>query len=298
MNDEPAQTQPTHSTRKKFGSTWIVLRNAAMSFLADDVLTLAAALAFYTLLSFAPLIVLAVAGAAFAGPQAQASLLEEIGVVIGPEAQRAARAVLESSTSHPHLGSIAGATGLAVAIIGATTVFAQLQASLNFIFGVVAKPSNAIWGWLRRRVISFGVISAIAFVLIASLLVSALLGWFLPRGGLVLDSANQIVSAGVFSILFGLLFRYLPDARIPWHWAWLGGLATAVLFTLGKWAISFYVVRGNVGGAYGGAASLAILLIWVYYVGAIFFFGAELTRSWLEWRSVRIVPLAYAERAR
>lgn len=297
-NDGSSQTRPTHSILSKPSSALTVLRGAMESFLADDVLTLSAALAFYTLLSFAPLIVLAVAGAAFVGPQAQASLLEEIGIVIGPEAQRAARAVLESSTSHPRAGSIASAAGFAVAIVGATTVFAQLQASLNFIFGVVAQPSNAMWGWLRRRVISFGVIFAIAFVLVASLLVSALLGWFLPRGGLVLDSANQIVSAGVFSILFGLLFRYLPDARIPWHWAWLGGLTTAVLFALGKWAISFYVVRGNVGGAYGGAASLAVLLVWVYYVGAIFFFGAELTRSWLEWRGIRIVPLAYAKRTR
>lgn len=297
MSYSIARPRSTVSLSSRTGSAWSALRESVASFLADDVLTLSAALAFYTLLSFAPLIVLAVAGAAFAGPDAQARLLDQIGAVIGPEAQGAARAVLDSSESRPQLGSIVGMAGLVVAVIGATTVFAQLQASLNLIFGVVAKPSNAAWGWLRRRVVSFGVIFAIGFVLVASLLVSALLGWFLPRGSLVLDSANQIVSAAVFSVLFGLLFRYLPDARIPWHWAWLGGLTTAILFSLGKWAISFYVASGNVGGAYGGAASLAVLLIWVYYVGAIFFYGAELTKTWLERRGIRITPLPHAERA-
>jgi membrane protein len=290
-------SRPATSFFPRIGSAWGLLRKSVTAFLADEVLTLAAALAFYTLLSFAPLIVLAVAGAALAGPDAQARLIEQIGSVIGPEAQGAARAVLDSGKSHPQLGSIVGMAGLAVAVVGATTVFAQLQASLNRIFGVVATPSNALWGWLRRRVISFGVIFAIGFVLVASLVVSALLGWFLPRGSLVLDSANQIVSAAVFSVLFGLLFRYLPDARIPWHWAWLGGLTTAILFSFGKWAISFYVARSHVGGAYGGAASLAVLLIWVYYVGAIFFYGAELTKAWLERRGIRIVPLPHAERA-
>lgn len=286
------------SIRRRWDDVWRVSYGSVGSFLKDDVLTLSAALAFYTLLSFAPLIVLAIRAASVAGPAAQTALLDQIGAVVGVEARNAAEAVIASGESRPDLGSIAGVAGIAMLIVGATTVFAQLQASLNLIFGVVAHPANAVWGWVKRRVLSLGVILAIAFVLITSLVVSAALGLVLPRGGAALDIANQVVSAAVFSVLFGFLFRYLPDARIPWHWAWLGGLATALLFALGKWVIGFYLARGDVGGAYGAAGSLAVLLVWVYYSGAIFFFGAELTKTWLARRGIDVEPLAHAERAR
>jgi membrane protein len=264
--------------------------------LKDDVLTLSAGLAFYTLLSFAPLIVLAVLAASAVGPSAQDALLDQIGAIVGPSGKEAASAVIESGTSHPSAGTVAGILGVLTALLGATTVFAQLQASLNVIFGLVAKPTNALWGWVRRRILSVGVIFAIAFVLIASLLVSAALGVCLPRGSLWLDAVNQVVSAAVFSALFGFLFRYLPDARIPWRWALQGGLVTAVLFALGKWAIGIYLARGDVGGAYGAAGSLAVLLVWVYYAGAIVFYGAELTKVWMANRGVDITPLEHAER--
>jgi membrane protein len=276
---------------------WKVLRRSAVRFLDDDVLTLAAALAFYTMLSFAPLIVLAIWAASLAGDGAQTALLDQIRAVVGEEARAAAEAVIRSGKVRPELGSIAGISGIVMLVVGATTVFAQLQSSLNVIFGVVAKPSNAVWGWLRRRILSLGVILAIGFVLIVSLVVSAVLGWLLPRGGVALDAANEAFSAIVFAILFGLLFRYLPDARIRRRAAFLGGLATAVLFALGKWAIGLYLARGDVGGAYGAAGSLAVLLVWVYYSAAIFFYGAELTAACLEALGIGIEPLAHAERA-
>lgn len=285
--DRPAQSR----------SALTDLRQSVSAFIADDVLTHSAALAFYTLLSFAPLIVLALVVASLMGPDAQKTLLDQIGAVVGLAARDAAGAVLESSTSRPDLGSVAGLAGLATLIVGATTVFAQLQSSLNLIFGVVAEPTNAAWGWLRRRFLSFGVIFAIGFVLIASLIVSAVLGYFLgEEGGVLFDIANQAVTAAVLSVLFGILFRYLPDARIPWRWAFLGGLSTAVLFAIGKWAIAFYLARGDVGGAYGAAGSLAVLLVWVYYAAAIFFYGAELTKVWLKRQGLDIEPLAHARR--
>ena len=274
------------------------MRDSALAFLDDDVLTLSASLAFYTLLSFAPLIVLAVLASSAAGVDAQDALLDQIGAVIGPQARDAASAVIASGKSHPSAGSIAGIAGVITALVGATTVFAQLQSSLNLIFGLVAKPTNAILDWLRRRIASAGVILAIAFVLIVSLLISAGLGLVLPRGGLVLDAINQIVSAGVFAGLFSVLFRYLPDARIPWRYAISGGIVTAVLFALGKWGIGIYLASGDVGGAYGAAGSLAVLLVWVYYAGAILFYGAELTKTWMTSNGVAIEPLAHASRAR
>jgi membrane protein len=266
-------------------------------FIVDDVLTLAAALAFYTVLSFAPLIVLAIWASSAAGPGAENALLDQVGAIAGDEVRAAAEAVIRSGKTRPELGSIAGIAGVVVLIVGATTVFAQLQSSLNLMFDVVAEPTNAIWGWLRRRVLSIGVILAIGFVLIVSLVISAVLGWLLPRGSLAIDAANQVASALVFALLFGMLFRYLPDARIGWRAALFGGVATAVLFALGKWAIGFYVAHGNVGGAYGAAGSLVVLLVWVYYSAAIFFYGAELTAAALDAWGIPIKPLPHAKHA-
>lgn len=291
-----ANPGPSQAQRSRLRIATSVLGVSVSRFLANDVLTLAAALAFYTVLSFAPLIVLAIWAASLAGPHAQDSLLSEIGAVVGDQARAAAQAVIENSKSHPEVGSAAGIAGIVMLIVGSTTVFAQLQSSLNVIFGVVAKPTNAIWGWLRQRVLSLGVILAIGFVLIVSLIVSAALGWLLPHGGVALDAANEIVAAIVFAILFGLLFRYLPDARIPWRTAMLGGLVTAILFALGKWAIGVYLAHGDVGNAYGAAGSLVLLLVWVYYSSAIFFYGAELTAAGLAVSGINISPLAHAKR--
>jgi len=273
------------------------LAGSASRFVADDVLTLAAALAFYTMLSFAPLIVLAIWAASATGPGAENALLDQIHAIAGEQARAAAEAVIQSGKMRPELGSVAGVAGLVVLVVGATTVFAQLQSSLNLIFDVVAKPANAISEWLRRRVLSLGAILAIGFVLIVSLVISALLGWLLPEGGLAIDAANQVASAVVFAFLFGVLFRYLPDARIGRRAAFLGGLVTAVLFALGKWAIGVYVARSDVGGAYGAAGSLVVLLVWVYYSAAIFFYGAELTAASLDAAGIAIRPLPHAERA-
>ena len=281
-----------HPQRRLFA----VVREAAAAFIEDDVLTLCAALAFYTLLSFAPLMVLSVWLASSGGPLEQNSLLDQIGVLAGGEARSAAKVVIDSAATRPTLGSLAGFFGLAVMIAGATTVFAQLQSSLNIIFDVVARPNNAIWMWLRRRLLSVGIIAAFAFVLVVSLIVSAFLGVLLHRNGMVWDVANQITTTAVFAFLFGAMFRYLPDARIPWRFALVGGLVTAVLFALGKWAIGFYLARGDVGGAYGAAGSLAVLLVWVYYSGAIFFVGAELTKAWLDQAGVPAAPTRFGER--
>lgn len=263
--------------------------------MSDEVLTLSAALAFYTLLSFAPLMVLAVWLASLTGPNAQAELLAQIGALAGASAQDAAGAVINSGKAHPSVGSVAGISGLITLAIGATTVFGQLQSSLNRIFGIRSKPSNAIWSWLRQRVLSLGVVASFGFVLIVSLGVSTALGLLLPRTGILWDSINQGVTAAVFAVLFGTLFRYLPDTRIPWRNALGGGLVTAVLFAIGKWGIGVYLASGDVGGAYGAAGSLALLLVWVYYSGAIFFFGAELTKSWLVESGHAFEPTAHGE---
>jgi membrane protein len=281
MTDAPTKTSPNNDDQRPRGPLpWRVLIRAFNGFLDHDVLSLSASLSFYTLLSFAPLLVLGVWLTSTIGYDVRQTLLDQIGQLAGPQAKTTAAAVYASAHQHPSIGNFAGIAGIVVSVVGATTVFAQLQASLNLIWGIQAHQGNAIWGWLHRRVLSIGVIAAAVFVMVVSLLVSSLLGMLLSRTGSAWDVLNQVISTAVLALLFALLFRYLPDARLPWRRVTWGGLITALLFGVGKWLIGLYLTGGNVGGAYGAAGSLVVLLVWVYYSGAIFFFGAEVVHAW------------------
>ncbi len=295
MHERPSNNAETgrQSPRRK-PLWWRVILGASQGFFADGALSLAASLAFYTLVSFAPLLVLAVWLGTTLGYDTRQLLLGQIADMAGADARATAAAIYDSASERPALGSITGMAGIVMALVGATTVFAQLQAALNRIWRIRSRPGHAVWGWLRQRILSIGVIAAIAFVLIVSLLASTALGLLLARTGPAWDVLNQIVSAAVMAVLFAVLFRYLPDARLPWRRVWWGGLVTSVLFALGKWAISLYLSNGGIGGAYGAASSLAVLLVWVYYSGAIFFFGAEVVRAWARERGedMRVQPHA------
>lgn len=282
-----SQSEGTQKTALPWSQRpWSIIKRSGVGFLRHDVLSLAAALSFYTLLSFAPIIVIGVWIASTIGTGAQDALLGQIAALLGNEAKVAANAVIESSQKRPDLGTIAGIVGVITLVVGSTTMFAQLQASLNIIFEIPPRATNAVWIWIRSRILSLGVMVSFGFVLLVSLTVSTLLGFFLKNSGPVWDILNQVITAAVFAVLFTALFRYLPDRRIPWLYASRGGVVTAVLFASGKWAIGFYLARGDVGGAYGAAGSLAVLLVWVYYSGAIFFLGAEITKAWMDVRGV------------
>lgn len=280
-NDGKADQQ----SRKQRPLWWRVITGAISGFFTDHALALAASLAFYTLLSLAPLLVLVVWLSTMTGYDTRHMLLDQIARVAGPDARTTAATIYDSARERPSLGGFTGIASIFMALIGATTVFAQLQASLNSIWCIRARPGNALWAWLRQRVLSIGVIAAIGFVLIVSLLASAVMGLLLPHGGPVWEAFNQGVSAAVMAVLFAVLFRYLPDARLPWCRVLWGGVITAVLFAFGKWAISLYLSSGSIGGAYGAASSLALLLVWVYYSGAIFLFGAEVVHVWARERA-------------
>lgn len=276
-------------------SPWRVIKGAFKGFFADNVMSVAASLSFYTLLSFAPLLILAVWFGALIGYDAQQTVLDQIAGMAGPDARQAAQAVFDSANANAEVGSIAGIIGIIVSLVGATTVFAQLQTALNRIWGIRARPRNAIWGWLHRRVLSIGVIGAVVFVLIVSLLASSLLGMLLTNSGPWWDVINQLITTAVFAFLFALLFRYLPDVRLPWRRVMWGGVVTAILFAIGKWLIGYYLSSGQVGSAYGAASSLVVLLVWVYYSGAIFFFGAEVVQAWAIESGEAIEPEKHAE---
>lgn len=268
---------------------------AGKGFSKHEVLSLSAALSFYTILSFAPLMVLAIWITSGLAPGAQETVLGQVRSLAGSGAYEVAQSVIENAKNRPSLGSLAGILGIVVSLVAATTVFAQLQAALNRIWGIEAQPQNALLGWLRRRLLSIGVIAAIGFVLVVSLVVSAALGMVLRQASPVWDVVNQIISGLVFAGLFALLFRYLPDARLPWRNTLSGGLLTAVLFTLGKTLISFYLSSKDVGSAYGAAGSLVIMLVWVYYASAIFFFGAEFELARTRLRGKQIPLTEHAE---
>jgi membrane protein len=209
------------------------------------------------------------------------------------------------ATTEPQGGTLAAMIGIVTLVIGATAVFGELQAALNLVWEVKPKPINGVWAnlwsWLRQRFFSLAIVLAIAFLLLVSLAVSAALagvvhylqGTELTRT-LLSRGLEVAVSVLVITFLFALLFRYVPDAEIRWRDVWLGGLVSAVLFTVGKVGIGYYIGRASIGSAYGAAGSLMALLVWVYYSSLIVFFGAEFTHAWAT-RQRTVEPKSYAE---
>jgi membrane protein len=193
------------------------------------------------------------------------------------------------TTTSPQEGALATVVGLVTLFIGATAVFGELQATLNLIWEVQPAPTSGIWteiwAWLRERIFSLAIVFALAFLLLVSLVISTLLAsvaalFHGPEQALLSRLLELIVSLLVLTFVFALLYKYVPDAEIGWHDVWTGGLITAVLFTLGKTAIGYYLGQTSVGSAYGAAGSMVVLLVWVYYSALIMFFGAEFTHAW------------------
>lgn len=258
-----------------------VVRRAMRVFLVHDVFAYAASLAFYTLLSFAPLIVIVLWTISSFQWATRDALLGEVAAVAGNDARIAAQAIIDSVQHHQPLGLGAKLFGLFVVIYGSTLVFAQLQSTLNLIWDIPPRYSNKVWGWLRRRVVSMGVLLSIGFVIVVSTLLGTALGLLLTQKGLGWAVLNQAFQTLIFSGVFAVLFRYLPDARLHWRHAWGGGLMAALMFDVGKWVIGACLARENIGGVYGPAGSVVVLLVWTYYSAIVFFFSAELLEAWI-----------------
>ena len=258
-----------------------VVRRAMRIFLVHDVLAMAASLAFYTLLSFAPLIVIVLWTISRFQWATRDALLGEVAAVAGNDARISAQAVIDSVQHHQPLGLGAQLFGIVVVIYGSTLVFAQLQSTLNLIWEIPPRSSNKVWAWVRRRIVSVGVLLSIGFVLIVSTLLSTAMGLVLTQQGMVWIILNQVFRTAIFSGLFAVLFRYLPDARLHWRHAWGGGAMAALMFDVGKWLIAACLARENIGGVYGPAGSVVVLLVWTYYSAIVFFFSAELLEAWI-----------------
>lgn len=265
---------------------WSLLRKTFSLWDDNDAPRMGAALAFYTILSLAPLVILIVALTArlFGQAVSQDRLLAEIGRVIGYEGLVVVRGMVEN-IQKTGKSSVASAFGTLTLMFGASGVFTELRWSLNRIWGVRPTTNGGIMATVKERLFSFGMVLAVGFLLLVSLVTSAGLAAlgkffsdFLPAPEAVLTTVNFLISLLVTAVLFGLIFRYVPAMKFAWADIWKGALVTALLFTIGKSVIALYLGKAAIGSAYGAAGSLVVLTVWVYYSSMIFLFGAQLTQ--------------------
>lgn len=247
-------------------------------FLDADVITQAAALAFYAALSLAPLMLLLLWLTASA-PEAQTAVLGQIALLVGPEAEGVARTVLAQARASPDTGSIAGWWSIGLLLVGASTVFAQLQDSLNRIFRTDATALDSLWDWIRKRLLSFGLVLGVLFLLAVSMSLTTVLevtiGRFAPGEATVATIASTLV----YAITFALMYHFLPDRRVRWRLALVGGVLTAVLFVAGRAAIAWYLATTDAATAYGAMGALVLTMLWVYYAAMILYGGAVVTAT-------------------
>lgn len=280
-----------------------IIKKTAAEWQKDNAAQAAAALAFYTIFSLAPLLIIAtgVAGIIFGNEVAQGELLGQIRRVAGPQAARLGHDAVEnlSSGTKDVWGTIIGAVAL---FVGATTVFAQLHGALNKMWGIRPKPGRNILNLVRTRLIAFVMVLVVGLLLLALLVLSAVLsaaGKYVTQytGGLrlAMQAADVLLSLGIVTLLFAAIFRYLPDARVRWRDVWVGAVLTAFLFTLGKVLLGIYFAYTTLASVYGAAGSLVILLLWVYFSAQILFFGAEFTYVYASQRGTPVQPARYAE---
>ena len=258
-----------------------------MAWVDDFAPSMGAAISYYTIFSLAPLlvIVIALAGLLFGREAVQGEIVAQLSGLIGREGAIAVQGLIRSA-SEPGRDLVAGIIGMVVLVVGATTVFAELQSALDRIWHVPEKDKpSGIWVVLRARLLSFGLILGLAFLLMVSLVVSAGLaalgtwaGGLLPGWELVLQGLNVFVSLSIATVLFAMIFKFMPTARIAWRDVWIGAAVTAILFEVGKLLIALYLGKSGVTESFAAAGSLVLLLAWVYYAAQIFLLGAEFTK--------------------
>ena len=286
-----------HSLTMRATHLFNLCKKAVLAWMDDFAPSMGAAISYYTVFSLAPLlvIVIAVAGAVFGHDAVQGEIVGQLQGLIGREGALAVQGLIKSARE-PSQGLWAGGISMGVLLVGATTVFAELQSALDRIWHVPekAKPSG-LWAVLRARVLSFGLIMGVAFLLMVSLSVSAgisaLGSWvsgLLPGWEVLLQSINMLVSMAITTVLFAMIFRFMPSVPIAWRDVWVGAAVTAVLFELGKFLIGLYLGKSGVNESFAAAGSLVVLLAWVYYAAQIFLLGAEFTKVYSDDRGAKV----------
>ncbi len=282
---------------------WNVLKDSFTGFSEDKVVKLSASLAYYTLFSMAPLLIVIIYLLSFFYGRAntEESIYSQIEGFVGSDTALQLQQII-TNASLEGKGSLALVIGIGTLLIGATTVFAEIQESINMIWGLKPKPKRGWLKMLQNRLLSFSVIISLGFLLLVSLGISAIIEGLsaqlqraFPDVTVVLFYIlNLVITFSVITVLFGTIFKVLPDAKIKWKDVLAGAIATALLFMLGKFGISFYISKSNVGSTYGTAGSLVVLLLWIYYSAIILYFGAEFTKAYAVRYGADIRPDHYA----
>jgi membrane protein len=285
---------------KKF---WSILKGTFTEFGEDNVLRLSAALAYYAIFSIGPLLVIAVglAGLAFGHDTVRHQIQGQLHSMLG---EKPAETIDTMMSAQKHSGSlITTIIGIVVLLIGAGGVFGQLQDSLNTIWEVKAKPGTGIWGFIRNRFLSFGMVLGTGFLLLVSMALTTFLtaiagslGSKLPIPEALVHGLNFIFSFAIITVLFAMIFKYLPDVRVPFRKVWVGAIGTSFLFTVGKYLLALYLGRASTSSSYGAAGSVIIILMWVYYASLILFFGAEFTQVYAKLTGARVKPNEFGVR--
>jgi membrane protein len=280
---------------------FVLVRDTLAAWLQHNASSLGAALAFYTLFSIAPILVIAVAIAGYVfGPNlAETHLLQQMQGLLGEAGATAVKGLL-ASAHHSDKKGFAAAIGIGTLLVGATSVFGELQNTLDYIWKTPPRADTVAW-WrvVRSRILSFGLILGVGFLLLVSLLASAALaalgswlGSFLVQWQLILPALDLLLSLGLSTVLFAMIFKYVPKEEIDWGDVWIGGVVTACLFSIGKLLIGLYLGRSSLSSAYGAAGSIMVLLLWIYYSAQIFLLGAEFTHVFTYSHGSRSQPAA------
>lgn len=280
-----------------------ILKETFEGFMDNRALKLSASLSYYTVFSLAPLLLLMISLASvFLGKEAiQGQVFGEINGLIGNEAASQIQDVIKNTTlsGKTTFSIIVGSITL---LIGATTVFGEIQDSINIIWKLKAKPKRGWLKWIKDRLLSSSLIAGLSFLLIVSLMVNGVLlaindwlrNYFPDVILIVFEAINIFISFAVITILFGVIFKVLPDAKVQWKDVKIGAFFTACLFMLGRFLIGVYIDVSGTGSAYGAAGSLIVILVWVYYTAAILYFGAQFTKTYAEYGGNKIEPADYA----
>lgn len=290
-------------SKEALGGIWKILKQTFKGFMDDKGLKLSASLSYYTVFSMAPLLLLIIslAGAFFGKEASEGRIFAEINELIGNQAAMQVQQIIRNLelSGKTTLSVIIGAVTL---VVGATTVFGEIQDSINIIWKVKAKPRKGWLKLLKDRLLSGSIIVGLGFLLIVSLIINGALvalndilkNYFPDFTILLLNALNIIVSFGVITVLFGVIFKVLPDAKVAWRHVRRGAFFTACLFMLGRYIIGLYIQTTGAGSPYGAAGSIIVILLWVYYTAAILYFGAEFTRVYANAKGAKIEPAEFA----
>lgn len=290
--------------KKHITTLFKIIKNAINGFLEHKVLKMSAALAYTTMFSMGPLllVILFLSGLFLGNEATEGTIYTQIKNFVGPSSAEQIQTIIENLAISDK-GNIAGIIGIITLLIGATSVFAEIQDSINTIWGIKPKKQSGFWLYLKARLLSFGVIGSFGFILLVSLGISTLLDTlsdiffskFSDSLFYLVYILNSLMTFIIISLLFGSIFTILPDAEIKWRQVRLASFTTALLFMVGKFLISYYITSSDIQTIYGTAGSFVVLMIWVYYSSVILYFGAEFAKSYAIEFSSAIVPSKFAD---